>query len=580
MRKFTSFLILFGILSADTALAQASPRENVRSIVVRASQTVLNPVLHPDQYATLSVTGLLDNGKTMELNGSQILFTAKNKLISGKGDVIRLDGNKVIPGEGGIATITALYQGANQTLSATVDVVVRPYYRDYHQTLVMKLMLGMEGQPVARLTNEPLFRKKHDVICTFEQALELIRKTDALTVGMPKILYLVGWQNGGHDHQYPAWDQVNPRLKRPQDATALESLRWLIREGRKYNTTVSLHINMADAYQHSSLWNEYVKKDIIARDVNGKLMPVEIQIQGDSMYRVSYTREWSEGLAQKRIDALIEMIPELKEGHTIHVDVFIARNPGMSALSPWHAKKENGGVDMYQEAQTQHKIFRYWRERGFDVTGEGLFWEHPPGEGFYGLQPMAWWYPTDQDYQMQTPEILSARGRTDRKGDGDFRFGSSMQGEEIFLKDRENLPDFLGQFCRTTLPWQYLSQHERMALIGDTLFYSGGVKAAREHGHAIIRRGNFILRDNNDLFVPALWKEKTIIAYSEQGYTNRTWTLPDKWQSVRNVDLYKIKPEGPQLLAKDQPVKESKVILSLRPATAVMVVPAGTQLKK
>ena len=124
----------------------------------------------------------------------------------------------------------------------------------------------MEGDPVERLANDPTLRPGHEVYCTFEEALEVIRKTDNLTRGIPKIIYLVGWQKGGHDHGYPARCEVNPRMKRAQDATALDSLRWLIREARTFNTTVSLHINMADAYKHSPLWDEYVAKDCFAKD--------------------------------------------------------------------------------------------------------------------------------------------------------------------------------------------------------------------------------------------------------------------------------------------------------------------------
>ena len=89
--------------------------------------------------------------------------------------------------------------------------------------------------------------------------------------------------------------------------------------------------------------------------------------------------------------------------------------------------------------------------------GRGIFWAHPPGEGFTGLQAMSWWYPSSIDYQMEIPECLMARGRTDRGGDGDFRFGSSMHGEEIYQADKESLPGFAGMFCRTTLPWYYLA---------------------------------------------------------------------------------------------------------------------------
>ena len=203
------------------------------------------------------------------------------------------------------------------------------------------------------------------------------------------------------------WQEVNPRMKRKQDATALESLRWLIREARQFNTTVSLHINMVDAYRQSPLWEEYVAKDCFAKDEAGKLLCPGIQMKGEEMYNVVYPREWEAGLAQRRIDGLIKMIPELKDGHTIHIDVFIANREDGRPVSPWHAKPENGGLTPEKYVETQRKIFHYWRDRGFDVTGEGIFWAHPHGEGFTGLQAMSWWYPNDHGY-------LLASGRCNR----------------------------------------------------------------------------------------------------------------------------------------------------------------------
>lgn len=565
-------LVLLVFHSACAAMPPA-----IISLILHADKPILNPVLQPEDHALLTVTAVRSNGSTVTIPRDQLRFTAANKLISGNDAVVNIKGDTAFAGEGGVATITAVYMRYGQTLTATTDIVVRPYYREYHQALVLKLFLGMEGEPVERVKNEPLFQKPHDVLCTFEQALEVIRRTDNLTQGIPKIIYLVGWQAGGHDHQYPAWFPVNEKLKRPQDASALESLRWLIREGRKYNTTVSLHINMVDAYRHSPLWEEYLRKDIIARDENGNLLVSGIQMQGDSMYKVSYTREWEEGLAQKRIDGLIAMIPELLEGHTIHVDVFIAKPEHYPTISPWHAKPEHGGIDIYKEVETQRRIFRYWRQKGFDVTGEGIFWAHPPGEGFYGLQPMSWWYPSDISYQMQTPECLSARGMTSRTDDGDFRFGSSMHGEELFIQNLMSPPGFLGQFCRTTLVWYYLSRHQRLALVHDTLYYSNGIRAAVENGHKIIRRGNFLLRDNNDVFVPALWsKTPAIIAYSEEGYNRRRWLLPEEWSDVGKVDIYLITPLGDKVLQKDMAVDRRMLTLSLDRGIAIAIKPSGS----
>ena len=84
----------------------------------------------------------------------------------------------------------------------------RPYMFSYDKTLTMKMYLASKG--TAR-----------SVVINFEQALRKIIQADNLTRGIPKIIYLVGWQYNGHDDKYPAWHEVNPALKRPQDKKTL-----------------------------------------------------------------------------------------------------------------------------------------------------------------------------------------------------------------------------------------------------------------------------------------------------------------------------------------------------------------------
>ena len=544
-------------------------------LTISVDPKFLNPVRERNARAKLTVTGFYADGSQRVLSPPEVALKARTKSASGKVEVVAIEGDTVIPKEGGTATVEAVVVQPGRRLKAATEVVVAPYYRDYHQTLVLKLFLGMEGEPVERLAHDPTFRKGHEVLCTFEEALEVIRKTDNLTRGIPKIIYLVGWQKGGHDHGYPAWSEVNPRLKRAQDATPLESLRWLIREARAFNTTVSLHINMADAYKQSPLWDEYLAKDCIAKDEKGQPYTLGIQVKGEDMFNVVYPREWEAGLAQRRIDGLIQMIPELKDGHTIHIDVFIANRDGGKPLSPWHAKPENGGLTPEKYVETQRQIFHYWRDRGFDVTGEGTGWAHPPGEHFVGLQAMSWWYSWNP---MEIPECLGARGRTERGGDGDFRFGSSMHGEEIWKSDKENMPGFLGMFCRTTLPWYYLSRLERLKSENGTLFYSDGVVARTEAGKRIIRKGDFVLREDDHLFVPALWNKQEIIAYSRPGYQNKAWQLPEDWRNVTSVDLYRITMGGCVPLQNNVPVTAAKLVLSLGKEEAVSIVPKGARL--
>ena len=68
------------------------------------------------------------------------------------------------------------------------------YNYDYAQCMVMKLKMADPDK--ARLG-------KSKVLMTFEQALDFIKKVDAITQGIPKIYYLVGWQYLGHDDKYP-----------------------------------------------------------------------------------------------------------------------------------------------------------------------------------------------------------------------------------------------------------------------------------------------------------------------------------------------------------------------------------------
>jgi len=571
--RFTSFIVFLLFFGC-----QQSPKQLV-DIILDISQETFNPLLEPDTTGFISVVGIYSDGTNKIINDGEIKLSAKTKIVSGNVEVIKIEGNKLIPNEGGVATIQAVVIKDGKTFREEKDVVVRPFYRDYHQILVLKLFMGMDGERVKPRKRDLVFNRDGDPsrICTFAEALEVIKKTDNLTCGIPKIIYLVGWQKGGHDHLYPAWNIVNPKLKREEDSTALESLRWLIREAQQYHTTVSLHINMVDCFKDSPLWDEYVRRDIVSRDVNGELLPAWEAIKNHQCYHLSYTREWAEGLTQKRIDGLIEMIPELKDGHTIHVDVFIAKwvPDHHRPLSPWHAKPENGGIDMYREVETQRKIFKYWRDKGFDVTGEGILWAHPPGEGFYGLQPMAWWYPSGIEHQMRIPERLTARGRTSRGNQGDYRFSSSMHGEEIYLQDKETLPGFLDMFCNTTLPWYYLSQHERISFTNEVLYYSEGIKAGEEDGVKIIRKGDYVLRENNNLFVEAKWKEKEIIAYSENGYKDKYWQLPDSWEDVKRINIYRITMKGKELIEASKDIESGKLKLSLNKGEAVSIIPLG-----
>jgi len=413
----------------------------------------------------------------------------------------------------------------------------RPYIHNYDQTFVMKIKLA-----------DKLPGEKSHVYLRCDQALGVIRRIDNLTCGVPKIVYLVGWQYNGHDSKYPAWGEVNPGIKHPQDATALDSLKWLMAEGCKYHTTISLHINMMDAYQDSPLWDEYLRDDVIAKDTNGvpikaAVWPKGIKVDaGTQSYNISYAREWELGLAQERIDGLLAMLPIQKAG-TIHIGAFHTIPPTRRAaksISPYL------GYSLQQEAAAQRKIYRYFRDHGVDVTSEkSSMYRIDP---FIGLQPMAYGFTPVGTNVPPSLYCGTAMG--------------SMEG--MILKDAR-MPGLTEQFCTRFLPW----------CLAHTDSPLKGSQKMIETPQTVLIGGENILT-GDDICMPALWMDHALIAYSKNGYSAEHWNLPPGWETVRNVKVSALTQEGPKEYD-ELPVKNGALTLSLQPDEGVLIEPADVQ---
>lgn len=405
----------------------------------------------------------------------------------------------------------------------------RPYRHRYHQTLVTKIFLALKQTG-----------NQSQVCLTFAQARDVIRRLDNLTLGIPKIVYLVGWQHDGHDSKYPDWSVVNPRLKRAEDPTAVDSLRWLMAEGFHYHTTVSLHINMFDAYEDSPMWPTYLAQDVIAKDAQGRLIKGEFEdfpgtdpVIGQ-IYYLSYAREWETGLARKRIDALLHMLPVAEAG-TIHIDAFHSLRPIPHAYPqekyPDQDKSDQRispflGYSLEREIAAQRKIFRYFRDRGIDVTSEGSTFLRP--DAFVGLQPMAW------DYQPPAKEIPPS-----------LYCGTPMRAEPEIKTDPVQLSGLLQKFCHDVVPWYYQNNSD-------------------------VEKGSQAIRVGEDLFIPALWLNRTIVAFSSNGYRSKRWTLPPGWNGVTTAQTASLSVDGPHPTG-NVAIHDQCVTLSLNPGQAMIL---------
>lgn len=411
------------------------------------------------------------------------------------------------------------------------------FNHDYSQTVVMKIGMAIpDGEGGSRVFN------------TFGNALEIIKKADNLSIGVPKIVYLVGWQYNGHDDKYPAFFEVNEYLKRAEDNSGRESLLWLMREARKYNTTVSLHINMTDAYDNSHMWEEYLEKDLISRTPNGR--PMVIGVWNDrKAYQINYRNEWESGYAQMRIDRLLELLPPLKEAKTIHIDAWISRE------SKGHYESA------ITEAKYQQRILKYWNDQGIDVTSEWVM------DYMIGKVPFAWHFNafTQANYLKYPASVYTGSGLNKDLEHTDFGlgflFGKSMYGENVFPRLNDNPVDvsweqkFIDEFYPNCLHYFFLNKLERIKVEGEgndrIAYFSDDVKVSLTDSTVV--QGTYLLREKDFVSFPVVWKQEKCLAVYSKNSKERIIKLPPSWGELKQVTLSEISASG------ENSVKEIRV---------------------
>ena len=452
-------------------------------------------------------------------------------------------------------------------LSAQNDVakggygdMLYPYMHDYDQIFVYKI--GVDYCPASG---------------SFElnavQVLDIIRKIDNISRGMPKMVYLVGWQYRGHDTGYPSFNKVNEALKNPGDSSALESLRWLIKQGPKYNTLVSLHVNFSDVYlDDNPLGPVYKNRDIIVRWGNGDYH--EGYIWCDHMaYRASNYRNWHQGTFQnEQMKPLFELIPELLETGSLHPDAWY------NTSNPYYRISDE------EDCQAMREMTAWVRqEYQVDITTE-FDRRRPEGVDFVLYHPLLWHYQWDERTPpdpMRIPSYFQtgANAKTWSTGAETVQskfFGEIGDYESKIITDPVHIAGVAKEFATRTLPWYFLNRKLRVSFDGNTARFTDDITSTYPGKYTIKSDGSY-LQDGGDVFIPALWKpHNEIIAYSAAGYQKRKWQLPGNWEGIQKADMYKIRLEGHQLKQKNVRITNQAIELSLNPDEAVFIIPAGT----
>ncbi len=413
---------------------------------------------------------------------------------------------------------------------------------DYSQTMMMKIDIGV---PDKKLRSK-IFNKFSDV-------LDKVKIIDSLTFGAPKIMYLVGWQYRGHDDKYPSFFNVNRGAVPVYGDSPHYSLISLMNEAKVYNTSISLHINLSDAYENSPLWQEYCNKNLILRDRKGNLV-VTGNYNGLNAYHVRAKAEYESGNFERRADAVISMF-QLDKQKTVHIDAFFVRK-GLE-------------TNIAEEKKYRRKMIEYFIDRGVDVTTEFIYREKKNGfrslwgkSDIIGLVPAVWnLRMTQADYFRYPPTVLAGGELCmDIQADKDLQylFYGNAHCEECFNK-KDWTEDFIREFSLKTVPYFFLNKRklERIKGIGKgrTAYFDDGVTTSIKD-KKITRYGS-ILKEGETLCIPVTWKENTYYAFSGEG-KSYTFTVPNG-----NVSVFEVKESGPVLLFSKEIVK-NRITLDMK----------------
>lgn len=418
---------------------------------------------------------------------------------------------------------------------------------DYSRTMMLKIVIGNpDNKGGCKLEN------------TFSQVLDKIKIIDNITCGVPKILYLVGWQYNGHDDRYPEFFAVNEHAK-CDGMTAYDSLLWLIEQAKKYHTTVSLHINLSDIYKESHLWQDYIDNNLVLKKCSGKLKPTGTW-NGRTAYQVRFAEELRTGFFEKRVNQLFSLFP-LSEIGTIHVDAFFVRRGKDTPIK--------------SEKAARREMIKYFHSKGCDVTSEFIYREWKCGyRSFWGkcdtigLIPAVWnLRMTQKEYMKYHPSILAGGTLTtelqvDKKLN--YLFYENMHGEDI-LKKEDFSSDFLHDFAVKTVPYFYLNEQkcEKISGILDNRVAHFTNNIETRIKDKSIKENENILKKEETLMLPVYWLENTYFAYSK---TACDMSFPFKYS---NAKIFRVTENG---LIEEKTISVNNTInLSFKNNTAYLI---------
>jgi endo-alpha-N-acetylgalactosaminidase len=394
----------------------------------------------------------------------------------------------------------------------------------------------------------------------FLKTLDNVKKVALATDGLGQAVLLKGYANEGHDSGHPDYGDVGERMGGAKD------LNKLVESGHKLNTEFGVHINAQEAYPEADSFSE----DLI----NGP------NAKGwgwlDQSYTINKLKDLYSGSRAKRLDQLKEAVPKLD---FIYLDVW------------------------YQDQWESNRVAEQLIDRGWRVTTEFgtsianySTWQHWATDKNYGG-------PTHKGINSEVLRFISNHQKDswvlnwpEAGGTADHPLlgGYELAGFEGWQSDK-NFDHFIKMTFDTNLPTKFLQKYyitnwktiegdpqktnlEQEIKLADP---NNGdvVKVTRKKDsrERIITLNDNVVLDGHKYLIPWIEQDfesptpdsKKLYHWNLEGGES-TWTLPDEYEGVKKVYVYKLTDQGRSDKEKVK-VVDNQITLTADPATPYIV---------
>lgn len=387
---------------------------------------------------------------------------------------------------------------------------------------IMVKPLGADEQHLRVVPHIP-FNFASQATNPFLATLDNVKRIHLATDGLRQYTLLKGYQSEGHDSAHPDYaGNYNTR------AGGLDDLNTLVREGKKWNSDFSVHVNATESYP-------------VAHSFSEKLVDKANEQWDwlDQSYRIDQRRDLVSGDIVKRFADL--------------------RDEADGALNALY-------IDVFRESGwTSDRLQRALREQGWIVTSE---WGH----GFERSSVWSHWA-TEPDYGPDTSRGINSRLiRFIRNHQKDVfadkwptLLGIARMGNFEGWVGKTDWSYFYDLIWTDSLPAKYLQaypikswgEHE-ISFFGEsgtTVSDADGTRRITTDGRVVYEGGSYLLP-----WEPRKATDPAKLYHYNPGGGKGTWRLPRGWSGLSRVALYRLTDQGRVFVA-DVPVRGGKVTL-------------------